>query len=54
MTSNLQIDLKIRDIEDFLNYLIDQIVEINVQSIQVIQTKQKWDVDLYYMKVNDL
>jgi hypothetical protein len=55
MTSDFRISLNIRsDIENFLHHLIDQIIEINAQSIQIIQAEQKRDVDLYYVKSNDL
>jgi hypothetical protein len=37
-----------------LNDLIDQIVEIDVWTIKIVQTKQKQDVDLYYMKRDHL
>jgi hypothetical protein len=55
MTSNFQTGLKILDdlMKNFLNHLIDQIIEINVQPIQIIQTEQKRSVDLYYMKSDD-
>jgi hypothetical protein len=39
--------------KNFLNHLIDQIIEINAQSIQIIQTEQKRSVDLYYVKSDD-
>jgi hypothetical protein len=43
MTLNFQTDLKTLDdlMKNFLNHLIDQIIKINVQSIQIIQTEQK-------------
>jgi hypothetical protein len=50
MTSDFRTDL---NIEHLLNHLIDQIIEINAQPIQIIQTKQKRDVDLYYVKSDD-
>jgi hypothetical protein len=50
MTSDFRTDL---NIEHLLNHLIDQIIEINAQSIQIIQTEQKRDVDLYYVKSDD-
>jgi hypothetical protein len=37
-----------------LNDLIDQIIEIDAQSIEIVQTKQKRDVDFYYMKRDHL
>jgi hypothetical protein len=51
MTFDFRTDL---NFEHFLNHLIDQIIKINAQSIQIIQTEQKRSVDFYYMKVNDL
>jgi uncharacterized protein (UPF0305 family) len=53
MTSNLRVLIFSNLIRNFLNYLIDQIIEINSQSIQIIQTEQKRSVDFYYEKVND-
>jgi hypothetical protein len=54
MMSDFRTDLKIRnDSENFLNHLIDQIIEINPQPIQVIQTQQKRSVDPYYVKSDD-
>ncbi len=37
-----------------LNDLIDQIIEINAQSIEIVQAKQKRSVDFYYMKRDHL
>ncbi len=61
MTSNFQINLKVHNvlifnnlIQNFLNNLIDQIIKINSQSIQIVQTKQKRNVDFYSVKSNDL
>jgi hypothetical protein len=50
MTSDFRTDLHI---EHLLNHLIDQIIEINAQSVQIIQAEQKRDVDLYYVKSDD-
>jgi hypothetical protein len=56
MTSNFRTDLKIFSdlMRNFLNHLIDQIIEINAQSIQIIQTEQKRNVHFYYVKSNNL
>ncbi len=40
---NLQIDLKI-DVISILNKYIDQMIEINAETIQISQTEQKRDV----------
>ncbi len=54
MTSNLRVLIPSSLIRNFLNHLIDQIIEINPQSVQIIQAEQKRSVHSYYVKSNNL